>query len=62
VTNVSDHIRWSLDLRYSHPDMPTGRDGVPGFVARSRRDPSSVCPSAAAWLQIVEAAGAPSGS
>ena len=57
--NVSDHIRWSLDLRYSHPDLPTGREGVPGFIARSRRDPASVCTSAEEWLRIVEDAGVP---
>ena len=57
--NVSDHIRWSLDLRYSHPDWPTGRDSVPGFIARSRRDPASVCGSAEEWVRIVEGAGVP---
>ena len=57
--NLSDHIRWSLDLRYSHPDRPTGREGVPGFIARSRRDPASVCGSAEEWLRIVEDAGVP---
>ncbi len=62
IPNVSDHIRWSLDLRYSHPDLPTGRKGVPGFIARSRRDPASVCPSAEEWLRIVESANVPAGS
>ncbi len=62
IPNVSDHIRWSLDLRYSHPDLPTGRQGVPGFIARSRRDPASVCPSAEEWLRIVESANVPAGS
>ena len=62
IPNVSDHIRWSLDLRYSHPDLPTGRQGVPGFIARSRRDPASVCPSAEEWLRVVESANVPAGS
>ena len=57
--NLSDHIRWSLDLRYSHPDLPTGRESVPGFIARSRRDPASVCRSAEEWVGIVEGAGVP---
>ena len=57
--NLSDHIRWSLDLRYSHPDLPTGRENVPGFIARSRRDPASVCRSAEEWVGIVESAGVP---
>ena len=56
LPNVSDHIRWSLDLRYSHPDLPTGRQGVPGFIARSGRDPDSVCRSAEEWVRIVESA------
>ena len=62
LPNVSDHIRWSLDLRYSHPDLPTGRQGVPGFIARSRRDPESVCRSDAEWVRIVESANVPTGS
>ena len=62
LPNVSDHIRWSLDLRYSHPDLPTGRHGVPGFIARSRRDPESVCRSAEEWVRIVESANVPTGS
>ena len=62
LPNVSDHIRWSLDLRYSHPDLPTGRHGVPGFIARSRRDPESVCRSAEQWVRIVESANVPTGS
>ena len=62
LPNVSDHIRWSLDLRYSHPELPTGRQGVPGFIARSRRDPESVCRSAEEWVRIVESANVPNGS
>ena len=62
LPNVSDHIRWSLDLRYSHPDLPTGRQGVPGFIARSRGDPESVCRSDAEWVRIVESANVPTGS
>ena len=62
LPNVSDHIRWSLDLRYSHPELPTGRQGVPGFIARSRRDPESVCRSAQEWVRIVESANVPTGS
>ncbi|MEE2659418.1 MAG: phytanoyl-CoA dioxygenase family protein [Candidatus Latescibacterota bacterium] len=62
LPNTSQHIRWSLDLRYSDPDMPTGRAGVPGFIARSGRDPESVCASAVGWNRIVDAAGTPAGS
>ena len=48
-------VRWSLDIRYSVLDMPTGRDEVPGFVARSRRSPERVTKDAAAWRAAVEA-------
>jgi phytanoyl-CoA hydroxylase len=61
LANTSEHIRWSLDLRYSDPAMPTGRDDVPGFIVRSRRQPDSVCASAAEWNRIVEASGAQAG-
>ena len=48
-------VRWSLDIRYSVLDMPTGRDEVPGFVARSRRSPERVTKDAAEWRAAVEA-------
>jgi ectoine hydroxylase-related dioxygenase (phytanoyl-CoA dioxygenase family) len=62
LPNNSDHIRWSLDLRYSDPDMPTGRDDVPGFITRSRRRPDSVCDTATQWNRMVAASGASAGS
>jgi phytanoyl-CoA hydroxylase len=52
VTNVSDTVRWSLDLRYSDPSQPTGRDGVPGFIARSEREPGRVAGSLEDWLAV----------
>ena len=54
VPNHSDHVRWSLDLRYSDPRMPTGRDGVPGFIARSKAHPASVANSLEDWLKLFE--------
>lgn len=58
IPNHSDHIRWSLDLRYSDPAQPSGRDGVPGFIARSRAHPESVAQSVDDWLALFEAPGA----
>ena len=58
IANVSDHIRWSLDLRYSDPAMPTGRDGVPGFIARSESNPDSICSGVEEWDQIMSTADA----
>lgn len=55
IPNHSDHVRWSLDLRYSDPGMPTGRD-VPGFIARSRTNPASVARSHLDWLGVMAAA------
>lgn len=52
--NLSDHVRWSLDLRYSDPRMPTGRDGVPGFIARSKAQPASVAHNLEDWLRLFE--------
>jgi ectoine hydroxylase-related dioxygenase (phytanoyl-CoA dioxygenase family) len=41
LSNNSDHIRWSFDLRYNPIGAPTGRGMFPGFVARSRQNPQS---------------------
>ena len=54
VPNHSDHIRWSLDIRYSDPRMPTGRDGVPGFIARSKAQPAAVANNLRDWLKLFE--------
>ena len=62
LPNTSDHIRWSLDLRYSDPAMPSGRDSVPGFIARSERDAACVTRSLVDWQRIMEEAGAPKGA
>ena len=56
IPNHSDHIRWSLDLRYSDPSQPSGRDGVPGFIARSQAHPESVAQSVDDWLALLETA------
>ena len=56
IPNTSDHIRWSLDLRYSDPALPTGRAYVPGFIARSKADPQSVARGLEDWLKRMEAA------
>jgi phytanoyl-CoA hydroxylase len=51
--NLSDHIRWSLDIRYSDPRKPTGRAHVPGFIARSRENPDGVAKSHLDWLELM---------
>ena len=49
--NHSDVFRWSFDLRYNRIGEATGRPAFPGFVARSRRDPSTELHDRAAWTQ-----------
>jgi hypothetical protein len=50
-------VRWSLDIRYSDPAQPTGRDEVAGFLARSRQHPEAVAKSHLDWLAALEAHG-----
>ncbi|MBZ0299359.1 MAG: phytanoyl-CoA dioxygenase family protein [Anaerolineae bacterium] len=52
LTNKSDSIRWSFDLRYQPVGQPTGRDEFPGFVARSRRQPESALTDFGAWQAL----------
>ena len=53
--NAPEFVRWSMDIRYSVLGLPTGRDEVPGFVARSREAPARVATSAAEWRAQVDA-------
>ena len=52
--NYSDGIRWSLDIRYSDSRKPTGRAGVPGFIARSKEVPDTVAKSHSDWIKLFE--------
>lgn len=54
LSNVSDEIRWSLDLRFNPTGQATGRSAHPEFVARSRIAPTSVLRDAAAWQRSWE--------
>jgi phytanoyl-CoA hydroxylase len=54
--NYSDHVRWSLDLRYQPTGVPTGRPFHPEFSVRSRREPASVTHDYAAWCRRWEEA------
>jgi len=58
LSNVSDEIRWSLDLRYNPTGQATGRSVHPEFVARSRRDPSTELRDPVAWSESWAAARA----
>ena len=52
VPNLSKMVRWSLDLRFSDPGLPTGRADVTGFIARSSANPSTVPRTYEDWLEI----------
>lgn len=47
--NNSDHVRWSIDLRYQPTDQDRMRAYGAGFLARSRRHPERVA-TLADWL------------
>jgi phytanoyl-CoA hydroxylase len=52
LSNESDDIRWSMDLRYNPTGQPTGRPEFPGFVARSRSNPESELRDPAVWERL----------
>ncbi len=52
LSNNSDDVRWSFDLRYNPIGQPTGRGAFPGFVARSQTDPDSELRDPAAWERL----------
>jgi phytanoyl-CoA hydroxylase len=52
LSNNSDHVRWSFDLRYNPIGQPTGRGMFPGFVARSRAHPETELRDPAIWTEL----------
>jgi phytanoyl-CoA hydroxylase len=52
LSNISDNIRWSFDLRYNPIGQATGRGIFPGFVARSKSHPESELHDAAEWANL----------
>ncbi|GIP35019.1 phytanoyl-CoA dioxygenase family protein [Paenibacillus sp. J2TS4] len=50
--NVSDIIRWSIDLRYHKANQPSGRPFYPSFVARSAANPDSVMADYDEWCRL----------
>ena len=54
LSNVSDNIRWSFDLRYNPTGQDTGRKIFPGFVARSREKASSEFRDPIKWKTLWE--------
>lgn len=52
LSNLSNDIRWSFDLRYNPIGQPTGRGAFPGFVARSRAHPETELRDPGAWAEL----------
>lgn len=52
--NLSDHVRWSLDLRWHDARKPGGRP-LPGLLVRSREHPEKVTRDHQAWIEAWEA-------
>jgi ectoine hydroxylase-related dioxygenase (phytanoyl-CoA dioxygenase family) len=52
LSNVSDRIRWSFDLRYNPIGQTTGREAFPGFVVRSAKHPEAELRDAVEWRRL----------
>jgi phytanoyl-CoA hydroxylase len=52
LSNHSDDVRWSFDLRYNPIGQTTGRDIFPGFIARSKAQPENVLSDPVVWEKI----------
>ncbi|MCY4108611.1 MAG: phytanoyl-CoA dioxygenase family protein [Chloroflexi bacterium] len=52
MPNLSDHVRFSFDLRYQRPGLPTGRGLFPGFLVRSQENPSAVLRDHSDWARL----------
>jgi ectoine hydroxylase-related dioxygenase (phytanoyl-CoA dioxygenase family) len=52
LSNTSNDIRWSFDLRYQPTGLPTGRPAFPGFVARSAAHPETELTDWRDWSQL----------
>lgn len=56
LPNRSRGLRWSADLRYHPVGEPSGRPAFPGFIARSRSDPSRELHDPQEWAERWRAA------
>lgn len=52
LSNTSNEIRISFDLRYNPIGQPTGRGAFPGFVARSKKNPHLELRNQADWERL----------
>lgn len=56
LSNRSQEVRWSFDIRYNVTGDPTGRPMFPSFVARSASAPETALRDPAAWRRMWEEA------
>ncbi|MBI3942183.1 MAG: phytanoyl-CoA dioxygenase family protein [Chloroflexi bacterium] len=56
--NHSDHIRWSIDIRYQDGRLPVKSARKPGFLARSKERPQGVVTTYEGYMRLREAAEA----
>lgn len=52
LPNVSDQVRFSLDLRFHPAHQTSGREIFPSFIARSARAPDSALADASQWAKM----------
>ena len=52
LPNLSDTVRWSMDLRYQPTGQISGRAIFPDFVARSAADPDSALTDHNIWREL----------
>ncbi|UVI31549.1 phytanoyl-CoA dioxygenase family protein [Paenibacillus spongiae] len=52
ITNRSDRIRWSIDLRYHKSGANSGRSIQPSFVVRSKAAPENVLTDHEEWKNL----------
>lgn len=52
LSNHSDNVRWSFDIRYNPTGQSTGRESLPSFIARSRENPASELRDPNTWYQM----------
>ena len=54
--NRSDHVRWSVDIRFQDDRLKTKSTREPGFLARSKERPQDVVTEFEGYVRIREAA------
>ena len=52
LPNLSDKVRWSMDLRYQPTGQISGRASFPEFIARTASGPSSALVDHNAWREL----------